>query len=283
MEVVNKELITNLKENGVIVLKDFYDYETEIKPIQLEIYNLIKLIIETNNIPLKQEEFNGNNFDSKYLDLIKIDRNYGSIIYDASKQLFSFMKILSSQKNQNLYKMLRNSQAVGIAHNSYGIRIDNPNEEKYATDWHQEYLGHLRSSDGVVFWAPLHQVKKEMGAVEVMLKSNQEGVKTLINQNDDNQFLNKYTQYGINLKIKDMNDLLNKYEIVCPETNAGDLIVMDYCTIHKSGKNISNKARWSMQMRYFNFEDIDGQKIGWKGSYASGIDPANIYPKYFER
>jgi hypothetical protein len=49
-------------------------------------------------------------------------------------------------------------------------------------------------------------------------------------------------------------------------------------TIHRSGVNRSTRSRWTMQMRYFNFLEPTGRRIGWAGSFASGVDPCRVDP-----
>jgi ectoine hydroxylase-related dioxygenase (phytanoyl-CoA dioxygenase family) len=53
-------------------------------------------------------------------------------------------------------------------------------------------------------------------------------------------------------------------------TTPGDLIVMDFLTLHQSGQNLSDRPRWSMQFRYFNFSDPVGQKLNWAGAFSQG-------------
>jgi hypothetical protein len=36
-----------------------------------------------------------------------------------------------------------------------------------------------------------------------------------------------------------------------------------------------------MQMRYFNFEDPTGIRIGWCGAFAAGVDVRQIHPELF--
>lgn len=278
--MINEEQIKDFNENGVLVLRNFYNYEEDIKPIQHDIYKIIDIIVSKYNLDVKREPFNGENFFNGYLDVIKYNRSYGGEIYDAVKQLPSFIRLVSNKKNEDLYKQIRNSKSIGIGINNFGIRIDNPKDTIYKTDWHQEYLTHLRSIDGIVFWSPLHSVTRDMGAVEVLLKSNQKGLLKLKNTND--QTLNgNYSAYTNGLKIENIEELIKTHNSVIPETNSTDLIAMDFLTIHRSGLNITDFPRWSMQIRYFNFENEEGKKIKYSGSYTSGINPKNLYPEYF--
>jgi ectoine hydroxylase-related dioxygenase (phytanoyl-CoA dioxygenase family) len=83
--------------------------------------------------------------------------------------------------------------------------------------------------------------------------------------------------YGLTLVNE--AEVVQRYECVSPLSKPGDLIVMDFLTLHESGINRGNRSRWSMQFRYFNFNDPTGQSFGWKGSFASGFDFASIHPE----
>ncbi len=278
--MINEEQIKDFNENGVLVLRNFYNYEEDIKPIQHDIYKIIDIIVSKYNLDVKREPFSGENFFNGYLDVIKYNRSYGGEIYDAIKQLPSFIRLVSNKKNEDLYKQIRNSNSIGIGFGGYGIRIDNPFETRYQAPWHQEYPNQLRSIDGIVFWSPLHKVVKEMGAVEVLLGTNKLGFLKCVDKNK-NSIGKDFTVYGNNFEIKNINEIEKAHQSVIPETNETDLIIMDHLTIHRSGSNISDKPRWSMQIRYFNFENEEGKKINWSGSLSMGINPKNLYPEYF--
>ncbi|MEG2942015.1 MAG: hypothetical protein RR969_10620 [Thermomonas sp.] len=59
----------------------------------------------------------------------------------------------------------------------------------------------------------------------------------------------------------------------------GDLVLVDFLTLHASGANTSRRSRWSMQFRYFNFDEAVGMSHGWKGSFAAGVDFRSIHPE----
>jgi hypothetical protein len=54
---------------------------------------------------------------------------------------------------------------------------------------------------------------------------------------------------------------------------------MDFLTMHQSGENRSDKPRWSVQFRYFNFNEPLGQRIGWTGSFAANVDFRQVIPE----
>ena len=80
------------------------------------------------------------------------------------------------------------------------------------------------------------------------------------------------------LRLDDEEVVVGKYEHVARPTSPGDLVVMDFLTLHRSGINQSKRPRWSMQFRYFNWLEPIGRQIGWTGSFASGQDFSRILP-----
>jgi hypothetical protein len=57
------------------------------------------------------------------------------------------------------------------------------------------------------------------------------------------------------------------------------LIILDYLVLHQSGVNQSCRSRWSMQLRYFNFQEPSGIHDGWQGCYAAGSDLSQMHPE----
>lgn len=275
--ILSQEQIDNFNRDGFLIIKNFYDLKKEIEPIKYQIYNIIGIIIKKYNLNINQLPFNNDNFDSGYQESIKYDRKIGGEIYDAVKQIPAFIRLVGSEKNEQLFKQLRSTELVGIAGGGYGIRIDNPNEEKYRADWHQDYPSQLRSLDGIVFWSSLIPIKSENGPVEFCLSSHKDGLFKMEYTED----MEKSGAYA--LIIKNKENVISKYSHIAPLSNPGDLILIDYLTLHSSGHNLSMRSRWSMQMRYFNFNESSGIKIGWKGSFAVGVDVKSVHPELFSK
>jgi ectoine hydroxylase-related dioxygenase (phytanoyl-CoA dioxygenase family) len=79
--------------------------------------------------------------------------------------------------------------------------------------------------------------------------------------------------------LHEEESVVGAYEKQTPLSQVGDLLVFDYLLIHRSGFNNSAYARWSMQMRYFNFRDPVGRKNQWKGSFAAGVGLDTVHPE----
>jgi hypothetical protein len=77
----------------------------------------------------------------------------------------------------------------------------------------------------------------------------------------------------------DAERLAGELGIVAPESEPGDLLLIDFLTLHRSGSNTGDRARWSMQLRWFNFEHESGREIGWRGGIATGTTVRDVHPE----
>lgn len=279
---INTHVIMNEKkrnffhECGYVVIENFFDIETEIRPIQWAIYEIIGLVIRRHSIFIEREDFNGDNFDSGFLSLLQKNRDFGSEIYDQVKQIPAFLRLICSQKNDDLFREIRNTDLSGIGAASYGIRIDNPGEEAFRSQWHQEFTFQPQSKDGIVFWTPLLPLTQNSGPVQICSKSHKDGVRKFSRGGD---YLEKVGAYQFGLYNE--GAVISKYDVVAPLTRPGDLLLMDFCTIHQSGFNVGTRSRWSIQHRFFNYREATGMKLGWQGSVTSGVDIEQVFSEYF--
>lgn len=274
--MLTKDQVNEFDTNGMLIIKDFYDIAKEIIPVQSAIYQIIGFVIARHSIEFYREPFNGGNFDNGYLELISINRNFGAEVYDLVKQIPAFIRLISSKKAEDLFCYLRTTDAPGIGAASYGIRIDNPFEGQYRSQWHQEFLFQPQSLDGIVLWTPLIPITSKLGPVMVCAGSHKNG---LCMYSKSQAYANKSGAYKIGIHKE--SDIVSRYRQVEPLIEPGDLMIMDFLTIHQSGFNTSNRSRWSVQSRFFNFKEEVGAKIGWKASITAGSDVEEIFPDNF--
>ena len=272
--LLGEHQIVQFERNGFILLENFYPLE-KIEPICRRAYDIIGEVIREYDLPVKRKPYAFEAFDDGYLEVININRRYGGVIYDAVKQIPAFMALVADLKNEKVFQQLRAGAIAGIAAGGFGIRINNPFEEKYRAAWHQEYPGQLRSLNGLVFWSPLINVLPENGPVNILPGSHKEGLFPLIQYETNNQGQTG----GYAARLHNEQALVSKYEMISPCTKPGDLLIMDFMVLHQSGINNSNRALWSMQFRWFDFSEPVGRKHNWIGSYASGVDFADVHPE----
>lgn len=273
--LLSSEQCEVFRRDGVLVLRDFYDANRDIEPIQRAIYEVIGQVMLRHGVADERPPFSPQTFDLGYQQLIKIDRAWGGEVYDAVKQLPSFVRLVAHPGHEQLMRELRPGSMPGIAGGGYGIRIDNPNEDRFRGQWHQEYPAQLRSLDGLVFWSPLVPVTPEMGPVIFCPGSQREGPLPVHTQHPTDA--NRKGAYA--LMLKDEDEIVSRYEQIAPLSRPGDVVVIDFLVLHASGFNRGQRSRWTMQMRYFNFEEPTGRAHGWSGSFAAGRDFRTIHPE----
>ncbi|WP_218814800.1 phytanoyl-CoA dioxygenase family protein [Rickettsiella endosymbiont of Dermanyssus gallinae] len=263
------------QNNGYLILKNFYTLD-ELMPIYVGIKKLIDLVRERNNLPSidVKDAISEDNFDDGFLELAYGNRKEASLIYDIIKYIPEFIRLSSSLKNKQLYESLLDACLAGYAGSGNGIRIDLPQEDKFLYSWHQDFPYQLRSLDGIVFWSPLRTLTNENGPLQIAACSHKQGAQKLYYAgNNENK--------GYNLRIKNVDALISNYDIIKPLLKPGDLLVFDFCAIHKSGFNFSQKSRWSMQFRYFNFLNKFGRETKWLGGFAVGRSIEDVIPHLF--
>ena len=267
------EQIEGLERDGFVVFPGFYDIETEVAPIQRGIQRIVQLTARKYGIdaPASTPE---EAMKKGYPALIAADRAYGGEIYDAVKQIPAFVALVGSQRNADLFTALRPGAMAGVAGGGYGIRIDNPGEAQFRSWWHQEFPTQLRSLDGLIFWSPLLEVTPEMGPVGICAGSHREGVLPIL---DDDGGLGRSGAYAV--RLQNEAEIVARYAKVAPLTRPGDLLIMDFLVLHESGYNVSDWPRWTMQLRYFNFNDPIGIKLGWKGTFAAAEKLRDVLPE----
>src|SRR5215510_593840 len=105
-------------DDGYFLSKAFYDYESEIKPIQAGIRDVIALVAKKYAIdaPVSTPE---EAMTRGYSAIIAVNRGFGGEIYDAVKQIPEFMQLVVAPKNMALFKTFRPDAKPGIAAGGY--------------------------------------------------------------------------------------------------------------------------------------------------------------------
>lgn len=270
--LLSPDQLAHFHRDGVLVLRNAYAAE-DVAAVQRGIHAVIGRVMQRHGIEDRRAPFAAERFDEGYNALIGLQRSHGAEVYDAVKQIPAFIRLLSHPLHDHLMRQLRPGSEPAIAAGGYGIRIDNPNENRFRAQWHQEYPAQLRSINGLVFWSTLVPMTQEMGPVVFCPGSHQDGLQPLVRSVDPQR------QGAYALMLRDETQLLARYPMVAPLTQPGDLVVIDFLVLHASGHNRAGRSRWTMQFRYFDFAHPSGMAHGWKGSFAAGVDFQQIHPE----
>jgi hypothetical protein len=260
-------------EYGSLYIKGFYDYDSEIRPIQKDIFDLIELLAEQYKITLPHRSFSPDRFDDGLALMVRDHRPVVAVLYDAVKKLPNYVRLAASPKHDLYCRALLDSKFVGFANRGYGIRMDNPGEDSYSTQLHQDYVSQLCSQNGAVLWSPLRDVTRELGPVVYYPGSHRSGVFPIL----------KLSHGSRGLVIDGAEDIAARYKAVQPEVWVGDCVVIHALLLHESGRNVSDHTRWSMISRYFDFTDASGRAINWKGGLQDGNSFEQVHPELTRR
>lgn len=266
--------LSNYEENGYVVVQNLIDINRYIKPLTNDIEQVIRLVLRNHSI-----EPTPFGFHADYSLLRKVKPSAASAVYDVIKQLRSFHDIIVSDAINDCLKVIFGSNStVAIAGNGCGIRVDKPLDQEHSTNYHQDYCGQLRSPKGVVVWAPLINMTYSMGPLKILRSSHKLGVLPILTTDKQNPSLRKNATA---FNIAREKELLSSFPVDEPLLNLGDVAFIDFLNVHKSGTNISDTDRWTMQLRYFDVHEPIGQKINWAGGISSGVDFKTVHPKMF--
>lgn len=267
--------------DGFVVLQGLLDVESDIRPLQTELGRLIqrtaRVLGEDHALPDDPDEF-----DRGFIELVARHPRASGLVYDMAKALIPFARLCAHERIVGAFCALRDAEFCGSADQMCGVRIDRP-DNRFRSPWHQEFPSLFRSLEGVTFWTPLTPMTQEMGAVLLSAGSHRDGVHRI----DAGQGTEAEMAAGgyENFRIENEDAVLAQHEVVAPLLAMGDVVALDFLTLHRSGINRSQRTRWSAQMRLMNFDDPVGIDLGWTGGIKSGktvreinaiIDRANM-------
>ena len=259
--------------DGFVVLRGWLDLEREVVPLQRELGDLIAHVARACGVAWEAPADPGA-FDRGYLELVAAHPHIQPLVYDNAKNLVAFQRLIVSERLADLYCELRGTRLAGTAPGSNGIRIDRPGDDRRAAPWHQEFQYQFRSLDGVTFWMPLVPVVAEMGPVILAHGSHRGGVEPLVDTSGSGEAGMATGDYG-GLRLEDEASIPARYRLSAPPSSPGDVFAFDFLTLHASGANVGARARWTAQIRYFNFSDPYGAKIRWMGGLKHGTTLAD--------
>lgn len=116
------------------------------------------------------------------------------------------------------------------------IRIDRPSEEIYKTPSHQDFWFSMLSKTSITLWFSIIENSKEMGFLNIFPRSHVEGIYPIKFFSEQNPFV--------------IFNEPNEDNFIEVNPSKDELLIFSQFLIHKSGNNISQKPRVTMQIRY---------------------------------
>lgn len=261
------KVIEKLEKDGYIKIKNFFS-QRQIKKVQSEFFLLSKKLYQSHyNKNCEKKITDG--FDSYCIESFEKKNNFNSRFYETCKKLNSFHEMFYEKKTRNFLKKIFKKKNYGILNRGYGFRFDYPNDKKFLTQLHQDYTSNLGSPLGYVFITPLKDITNNMGPIKIYPKSHKEGIRNIKIIKKKN--LRKTRSFEIDIKKSNLKKNLKKVTL-----NTGDVLVINFLTLHESTRNISKNIRFTMIYRFIDYYD----QISIKNFIPSGEQDGNYFDQF---
>jgi hypothetical protein len=260
-----------LEEHGGFVARGLID-KKDLQPIQDHIRNLIALIardIGAPELPISPGEL----FDAGFMALNSMNREYGGLVYNACRRVLPVHQLSSDERLARLSKRLMKTQTL-MCSNFKAVRIDQPSEDKYLFEWHQDYPYIQDSEDGLVYWIPLQDVDATNGNVVIAPGSHRLGLQAVAIVDPTNK--KKNGAASMTLANKTVTD---RFAHIAVPVKEGEVLVFSELLLHRSSPNTTQRARWTLQVRHGNFEETTAIARKWPGGMIEGVSFADRHPE----
>ena len=232
-------------DNGYVIIKDV------IKKKRLDslLENIFKLYCKYSDnlgeFEVKDRPWETEMFHEKLIELRKTKPDEFGAIYDSLKTSLCLTQLVTDDKVVENVASLLKIKVSDLSVSEPMCRLDVPDDNRNALNWHQERSFFPQNRDGkngLVCWIPLIDVTEEMGAIHISPKSHFEGqLKLTTNKKENSSYT---TQIPVPEKF------IEKYNDVVVPINAGDAVFFNMLLFHRSGQNVSNQIRFAVQGRF---------------------------------
>ena len=191
------------------------------------------------------EPWNTDLFHQKLIELRKNDPKSSGAIYDTLRNTLTLVQLVSDDVLVDVATQFLRKKPEEISISDHAIRIDIPGDVRNAHGWHQERSYFPQNRDGLhgmVCWIPLLDCNKENGTIHTCAGSHKEG---LLNVTREQKLDTSYTT-----RIPVPEDYVKKYKSTIVEAKQGDAVFFNMLLFHRTGENISNKVRFTIQNRF---------------------------------
>ncbi len=244
-------------DDGYIKIKNFIP-NSIIFGIKKELSNIIIDSAKSLSLNIIKNNFNYL-IDDILPQIYKKNKNKGAYIFDVSSRLNILRDLTNYSKTISVISKLLNLKKNQIISAKFSLFLFTKYHKNNAIGWHQESgyysnpknnnFQYLKKNNSLFTWIPITDTWPGNGALVLMPKSH----------NEKNVFHNKNSfskRYEVSpnkrgeIYIKDINKIEKKYSKKEISSKSGDIIFVDSNTLHKSGKNDTNKTRVGVIMRF---------------------------------
>lgn len=233
-------LTEEFRKNGFVIVRGFFD-----KEVLAAIYREAREIfaVQIKRILGREVDIDDRlSFDKAMYELF--EKDFEAFV-NTGKTVQHSLKLHRLGTEPFIIEKL---QELGLSKPVIGVRpamqfnsryLSRNGSKHWKLDPHQDWRSGQGSIDSVVIWFPLVPAGRELGSIQVMPGSHFKG-------------LLKADTSGYQGGIQEE---LNVDDFVQTELEVGDAVFFSTLLVHRSGHNVTELIRWSVQFRYNNLDD----------------------------
>ena len=238
------QIINDYNKNGYSVLRNIVPHG-RIDALLENIYKLYRKYSTDTELDKLESPWKSGLFHKKLIEFRKEEPKLFGAIYDSLKTSLTLTQLVSDDVIvDNVAKFLK-VEPGDVSISEPMCRLDVPDDKRNALEWHQERSFFPQNRDGLhslVCWIPLTDVTEEMGAIHISPESHTSGL-LVPTQNEKKSELSTR-------QISVPEEYVKKYEDLVVTVHVGDVVFFNMLLFHRSGVNISDKVRFSVQSRF---------------------------------
>ncbi len=195
---------------------------------------------------LKYSGWSDTKFNKHLIDVRK-KKEIFSAIYNTVLKSNELQKIPFENDFHKIASKFLNVDKTNLTIRSITFRMDPPKDKRNTYGWHQDSAYdkfNVDSKNGVILWIPLIDTTKKNGTLVVKMGSENTSYHC-------SKLVKKGTKYNSQQILVDKKHL-KKYRSKHISVKQNDALVAYNGLFHKSGKNLSNKFRFTIIARYGN-------------------------------
>jgi ectoine hydroxylase-related dioxygenase (phytanoyl-CoA dioxygenase family) len=194
----------------------------------------------------------------------KQERRKISILYDMFRHTSIFWRLIYSESViETISSLSKLNSCDFVPSNHCVFRMDIPGEDKHVFGWHQDYPYNMLGFNALTLWLPLNEISIDMGPVVFYQKAVEEILPV--------SFTNKFNG-NPNAFVDSTTAQKLESNKTCFPLKFGDCVVFDALTPHRSGVNLSDKARLTIQGRYTSIKDCFLKNQGFSHRVLPNFD-----------
>lgn len=238
--------IASYQENGLLIVKD---------PAIKDLQDAIRAKLKTMSLKI-MDRFPGTESvraeleDSSYATLVdwcvnnENDREITRAFYEMYPTMSEVIALVDNPVFLDIARQI--GLETPIPSTVPVLRVDRPMDIIYSTPTHQDIWFSMVSKNATVFWMPINPMSPDMGYLQGIPGSHKLGPIP-------------FREWDYNENLVSIQDFPDSQFEELPLGN-DELLVFHQCLIHRSGKNVGQRARVSLQLRYNDFETLEALK-----------------------